>query len=280
LKKPFCTALCLVVLTAGNACASGGGTEPERLHLQMLLAPGSAYTYALTVKAEGRATSNRLAGVPVDLQMTGTYHLFVDSVAADGTAGVRYRFENLRMLLNNAEVPMQPQMAKPFEIRATLSPDGSLTGFRGLERLSGGMTGLGVEPGGIIHNLLLQGIGLPTSPVEIGGTWSTSAPFALLKTPQRPMKVLHTLQAIEAAGTRRVARIQRSVQSPLDLDLEAPHSISMAGSVETDGLMTFDLADGRLLEDVSRSRVTMALHMGEQDLALDVHLTMRVEHMP
>ncbi len=115
------------------------------------------------------------AGIPISMTTKTTMRQTVKSIRpADGAATVITQIESVRVLRNGQEVPMpEEQQAKMKQaFTQVMLPTGEILSFNAPALSGAGMPGMDFSKG-MLGNLGST-VALPTGPVKVGDTWTSS----------------------------------------------------------------------------------------------------------
>ena len=182
------------------AAAIVSANGPYTLICKYTVGKTSKYAMSITNQMSGVAGSNQAMNMVMDMNASST----VQSIdPATGNATEQFVISGMTGTMNGQPMPLNAQTATPAPTTMTVSPTGQMVSMPGAQGQSP-IPGLsGPNPFGAMTFL-------PTKPVNIGDTWTSSIPVAALGT---NLTCVMTLKSVNIVDGHAIAKIQANLSS-------------------------------------------------------------------
>ncbi|HEY3267980.1 MAG TPA: hypothetical protein VGM37_13700 [Armatimonadota bacterium] len=254
---------------------------PESVQFTTKLTPGSIRSYKVTVDQKGTLSiPGSGQTMPIDAKVTSYVKMIVDKQNADGTYAAHIKLGGVKMT-SNSPMPMPP-VQDSYEVKGTIGKDGLFTADPTVDKKPG--NALGMSPAETMTGIFRSLSAVPLTSVAVGDSWSSVIPLPLDPSGKSQIAVTSKLLGVDAVTGDRVARVQRDIEGPVNLQLTEPMPLSITGTMKGSGVSKVSVTSGQPLQDDSKVHLKMTIQApnsagnGEQtNMGLDMDLTTKVE---
>jgi hypothetical protein len=276
--------LCLAPVaaqTAGTPSAVVAPTpETAAPSVRLRFTPGAGSAYKLWMSLNGNMGAGGAEGIPITGSLKAAARLTSGKPGQDGAFPVRFQISDLQYSMNGAPAA-PPDLPKAFEIAGTVSSDGVFTpDAKSRDRL----TGAGMTPGpmDMLEMMLRALVAVPERSLAKGDSWSMNArlPFG-----KGDLTVTNTVQSVDDVNGDTVAKVQRVMNGPLNVQMSSPIALNITGTVNGTGIVQVSQASGLPVDDASTFKLKMKLNApdsgaGKMEYTMDMEMKSHVTAVP
>jgi hypothetical protein len=248
--------------------------------VRLRFTPGAGSAYKLWMSLTGTMGAGGGEGIPVTGSLNAAAKLTSGKPGQDGSFPVRFQISDLQYSMNGAPAS-PPDLPKSFEIAGAVDADGVFTpDAKSRDRLAG--SGITPGPMQMLEMMLRALVGVPARSLAKGDSWSMDAhlPFG-----KGDLTVKNTVQSVDDVNGDTVARVQRVMSGPLNVQMSSPIALNITGTVNGTGVVQVSQASGLPVDDASTFKLKMKLNApdsgaGKMEYTMDMEMKSHVTAVP